>query len=359
VVVSVYKVKVGLILPTLTSLADRNERAFLVGLQRWMDFAHRQIRHDLTQKFIKKDVTTKLTDWEFIEEQGKEILKPTTLKIMQSGGGQAYKILQAQVAFDVLNPEAVKAADKFCGKLVREVTGETKKGIRSYIKAGVKEGKSMDKIAQGLKKVVGLTRRQVESVSNYRNWLGEKRPELSAAQVDKRVMTYSNKTHRRRMQTIARTETARAQNIGYAVGLEDLGVNQVEFQAHPEKPCEECLGMDGNKYPVRDGRGLIPVHPNCRCCLLPVVADTPTCRMAKRMEKATCTPPDDLHDKQIESLLRKLKSPKTLPPKARKLRRALRRLGHKGGLGGKPPVTTPPRVKPTKPVTIKPKAEGK
>jgi len=81
--------------------------------------------------------------------------------------------------------------------------------------------------------------------------------------------------------------------------------------------------------------------------------------MAKRMEKAACIPPDDLHDKQVESLLKKLKSPKILPPEARKMRRALRKLGHKGGLGGKPPVGVAPRVKPTVPTTVKPKPRPK
>ena len=352
---NLYKARVGLILPALSRVIERNEGVFLVALQVWMDFAHKQISHDLTQKYIKKDVATALTDWEFIQEEGEQILKPATLKIMQGGGGQAYRILQAQASFDVLNPEAVEAAGKFCSKLVREVTAETKKGIRGYIRTGIKEGKSMDKIARDLKPLVGLTANQTQSVVNYRNLLNEKRPDLSTAQVDRKVMTYTNKTHRRRMKSIARTETARAQNIGYAIGLEDLGVEEVEFQT-TVGACDECSAMDGKKYKVGEGRGIIPVHPNCRCCLLPVVADTPTCRMTKRMEKATCIPPDSLHDEQIKDLLRKLETPKT-PAEGRKIRRALRKLGHKGGLGGKPPVITPPRVKPTKPVTVKPKVK--
>jgi len=72
------------------------------------------------------------------------------------------------------------------------------------------------------------------------------------------------------------------------------------------------------------------------------------------MKKATCIPPDDLHDKQIKDLLRKLETPKT-PAEGRKIRRALRKLGHRGGLGGKPPVGKLPTVKPTVPTTIKPK----
>lgn len=356
--VNIYKARIGLILPALSRSIERSEGIFVVALQVWMDFAHKQIRRDLTEKYIKKDVTTELTDWEFIEEQGNEILKPATLKIMQRGGGQAYRILQAQVAFDVLNLNAVKAAGKLTANLVRGVTQNTKEGIRSHIKAGVKAGKSMNKIARELKPLVGLTKTQTESIVNYRSWLKEKRPDLSAAQVDKRVMSYTNKTHRRRMQTIARTETARAQSIGYAVGLEDLGIEQVEFQIHPDdKTCPDCLGLDGEKYKVGEGGGIIPVHPNCRCCLLPVIADKPTCRlvkMVKQIQKIDCIPPNSLHDKQIEDLLKRLEAPKT-PVEGRKIRRALRRLGHKGGLGGKPPVTTSPAVKPTVPTVPKPK----
>lgn len=347
--------RVGLILPALDRQAIRNERIFLISLRKWMSFVATQIRQDLTRKFIKADITADLTDWEFIQENGEEILKPATLNIMQSGGKQAYRIFQVQAAFDVLNPDAVNAAGKFTAKLVRDVTAKTREGIRHYIKEGIKAGKSMPKLAREIRPLVGLTKNQVGSVLNYENWLKENRTDLSAAQRKKKVTTYTNKTHRRRANTIARTETARAQNIGYATGLKDLGVEKVEFQIHPdERTCVECEELNEQTFPVEEGQELIPVHPNCRCVLLPVVGGTPTCRLGGGIRKAECVPPNDLHDEQIKNLLSRLKE--ATPVEGRKLRSALRKLGHKGGLSGKPPIVDKvPKPKTTKPIVPEPK----
>ena len=130
----------------------------------------------------------------------------------------------------------------------------------------------MPKIAKKLRPLVGLTDRQTDSIINFRRILEEKRPDLSAAQVDKKVMVQTNKVHRRRMENIARTETARAQSIGYVQGLEDVGVEEVEFSSSPGA-CDECVALNENKYPIAEASGIIPVHPNCRCAMLPVVND--------------------------------------------------------------------------------------
>lgn len=254
----------------LDNLANRNERILRIALHTWMLSAQRQIQQALTTKF-KKDITSDLTNWDFIEDQGTRTLKPATLKIMQTGGNQAYKQLAVAGSFDILNVRAVKAADKFCANLVKDVTANTRKGVRTYIREGIKAGKAMPKIAKELRPLVGLTGRQTESIINYRKLLVEKRPDLSAAQVDKRVMTYTNKTHRRRMENIARTETARAQNIGYAQGLEEVGVVETEFKIAPTDACDECIALDGTRFPVSEAGGIIPVHPRCRCAMLPVV----------------------------------------------------------------------------------------
>jgi len=189
---------------------------------------------------------------------------------MQSGGNAAYRHLAVQGSFDVLNVPAVRAVNKFCSKLVTDVTANTKKGINTYVKYGIKEGHSMPKIARDLRPLVGLNGKQTQAVINYRNILQVKRPDLSAAQVDKAVMRYTSKTHRQRMLTIARTETARAQNIGYVQGLEQVGVKQTELR-NGSNPCEECVGLNGTKYPIADAAGVIPVHPRCTCAMLPVV----------------------------------------------------------------------------------------
>jgi len=338
----------------LSSLVGRNKNTMLIAVRSWFYFAHKQIRHDLTHKFIK-DITSELSDWGFIEERGREMLKPATLKIMQTGGNNAYKLLQVKGAFDVLNVNAVTAAEKFTAELVREVTKKTKMGIRTYIKTGIKEGRGMPKIARELRPLVGLTENQTQSIINYRRLLEdkEKYPKLKPADIDKKVQRYAGKTHRRRAATIARTETARAQNIGYVQGLEDVGVTEVEFSASPGA-CGDCLALDETRYSAAEAKGIIPVHPNCRCAMLPVVNDLPPCQGSPgEVANASCIMPDKLHDGQVQSLLNKLEE--AGPAESSKISRALRKLGHKGGLSGKPPVGKIPTVKPTKPVVAKPK----
>lgn len=255
----------------LSSLARRNERLLQVAVREWMDFAQKQIRQDLAEKY-EKSVASKLTDWEIIQNQGERTIKPAALEIMRTGGNAAYKHLAIAGSFDVLNVPAIKAVEKFCSKLVTDVTAQTKKGINTYVKHGIKQGYSMPKIARDLRPLVGLTGNQTQSIINYRKLLGVRRPDLTAAQVNKAVMRYTDKTHRMRMLNIARTETARAQNIGYVQGLEQVGVEEVELSAVLDA-CDECLALDKTRYKVGEASGIIPVHPRCRCAMLPVVSD--------------------------------------------------------------------------------------
>ena len=258
----------------LDSLAIRNERLLQVALRKWFDSTQKQIRHDLSSKYAKSadSITSKLTDWELIESQSITTIKPAAVDIMQAGGDAAYKHLAIEGSFDIVNVPAVKAVNKFCAKLVTDVTVKTKQGIKTYIKYGIKEGYSMPKIARELRPLVGLNGRQTQAIINYRKQLELMRPDLSAAQVDKAVMKYTSKTHRQRMLTIARTETANAQNIGYCQGLEQVGVKESELR-NGSNPCDECIALNGTKYPIAEAGGIITVHPRCTCAMLPVIND--------------------------------------------------------------------------------------
>lgn len=255
----------------LSRLAIRDERFMQVTLNELMAFISKQIRKDLKNKY-QKSFASELADWEVIESQGEKIIKPTTIKLIENGGNAAYKSLAISGSFDVLNVPAIRAVEKFGAKLVKDITAGTRDGINTYIKHGIKEGYSMPKIARDLRPLVGLTGKQTQSVINYRRLLTEKRPDLKPVQIDRVVMKYTAKTHRQRMETIARTETARAQNIGYVQGLEQVGVEEAQFQISPSA-CEECIALDGTIYPVKEAAGIIPVHPRCRCAMLPVIDD--------------------------------------------------------------------------------------
>ena len=72
---------------------------------------------------------------------------------------------------------------------------------------------------------------------------------------------------------IARTETIAVSNEGALLGYEDSGVvEKSEFYAAlDERVCPDCNALHGKVYKLADSHGVIPVHPNCRCVMLPVV----------------------------------------------------------------------------------------
>lgn len=82
----------------------------------------------------------------------------------------------------------------------------------------------------------------------------------------------------RRANIIARTEVIRAHAEGQLDSLEKLGVVEVGAQvewstAGDKRVCPKCRPLNGIKLTIVQARGKIPLHPQCRCCWLPVVPD--------------------------------------------------------------------------------------
>ena len=77
-----------------------------------------------------------------------------------------------------------------------------------------------------------------------------------------------------RAKVIARTETIRAHAEGQLDAYEHLGVEEVGVMAEwstagDEMVCIECGELEGVVMTVKEARGLLPRHPNCRCCWIP------------------------------------------------------------------------------------------
>lgn len=74
-----------------------------------------------------------------------------------------------------------------------------------------------------------------------------------------------------RADSIVRTETAHIQTQAAKKRYEDYGIQEVEVWAdEDERRCEVCGKLHEKRYPV--GAAMpIPAHPNCRCCIIPVV----------------------------------------------------------------------------------------
>lgn len=77
-----------------------------------------------------------------------------------------------------------------------------------------------------------------------------------------------------RAQLIARTEVIRVHAEGQLDAFERLGVEQLGIKAEwstagDDRVCPQCSPLEGRTFTIEDARGMIPLHPNCRCSWIP------------------------------------------------------------------------------------------
>lgn len=73
-----------------------------------------------------------------------------------------------------------------------------------------------------------------------------------------------------RSRMLARTEVIRAHHIANLNSYKQFGIDEVEMVAEfttagDSRVCPKCEALDGKIYTIEVAKGLIPVHPNCRC----------------------------------------------------------------------------------------------
>ncbi len=84
--------------------------------------------------------------------------------------------------------------------------------------------------------------------------------------------------NRTRARVLARTEIVHAHSEGQLDSFERLGVEEVgilaEFStAGDDLVCPMCLPLEGTVFKIKEARGIIPRHPNCRCAWIPAFDD--------------------------------------------------------------------------------------
>lgn len=77
-----------------------------------------------------------------------------------------------------------------------------------------------------------------------------------------------------RAKTIARTEIIRAHSEGQLDAFEVLGVKEVGLLAEwltagDDRVCIICQDLEGQVFTIKEARGMMPAHPNCRCAWIP------------------------------------------------------------------------------------------
>jgi len=125
-----------------------------------------------------------------------------------------------------------------------------------------------------------------------------------------------------RARTIARTETIRAHAEGQLDALEKLGVEElgvlVEWSSTgDDRVCQLCLPLDGVTLKLKEARGMLPRHPNCRCAWIPANVGEKK-KLSQRKSKARI---ERAKDKSLTAEAPKYdpKDPRTIKQGKRKL----------------------------------------
>lgn len=75
----------------------------------------------------------------------------------------------------------------------------------------------------------------------------------------------------RRAETLVRTEMAHIETQSARDRYKKYGINKVQVLADTDsRTCPTCEKLDGKQFDI-NAQMPIPVHPNCRCCIVPVV----------------------------------------------------------------------------------------
>jgi uncharacterized protein with gpF-like domain len=176
-----------------------------------------------------------------IAEQAAQKLGTAWTMGYNRAGQEAAEALGRAVAdividFDITNWRAVEVARENQLRLVREFSDEQRAVTRDIIRQGVQDGENPRVTARKIRESIGLTRKQQQSVENFRRMLETRdrtaltralrdrrfdptierairsgRP-LTEAQIDNMVDRYRERMLKMRAETIARTEALRAVN---------------------------------------------------------------------------------------------------------------------------------------------------
>lgn len=120
----------------------------------------------------------------------------------------------------------------------------------------------------------GITKTMDQQISRIlAQGIGEGRgPADIARQINERI----DKIGITRARVLARTEIVSAHAEASLNAYEEAGLEGVEVEAEfttagDNAVCPECDALAGKVFTIAESRGMIPVHPSCRCSFSPIV----------------------------------------------------------------------------------------
>ena len=235
-------------------------------------------------------------------ESFKDALSTTFIEGAATASTDLVPKLGFKLSFDLANPEATKFLDSYTFSSIKDISANTREGIRSVITNAFDSGGSPAEQARLIKSFIGLTDTQSKAVLNYRKALSSHNTlrstlnralrdgrydktihrairtstGLTQSQIDTMTERYEEKYIQYRAQTIARSESLRASNKGQRAlwqqarqqGLLDHNVKRVWITGG--NSCEDCAELDGLTAGLDDefAPGIYDpgdIHPDCKC----------------------------------------------------------------------------------------------
>jgi hypothetical protein len=212
--------------------------------------------------------------------------------------------------FDLVNPNTVQAVRTYGFNLIRQITDDTRDGIRAIVAHAMEYGGHPTEQARQIRSLIGLTESQADAVANFRDMLENGDREaltramrdrrfdgtlrqalgdnptatLSPEQIERMTGRYAERMLNMRAETIARTETINAARLGTQAawrqaaedGLLDMNTIRQGWMVTPDdRLCVYCaavplLNPEGVPLGQQFSTPLGPVdgptlHPLCRC----------------------------------------------------------------------------------------------
>ena len=249
-------------------LTRKQERKLLPSVKEFMDYMTRKLRAGIPgmKGRTAAQRAKSIVNWDEIRAEGQKILQPAELDVLETGiESVARQRIRKQARVDPIGIEALRWSEAHTAELVVEITAATIEAIEGIITVGIEAGKSIPAIARELRPIVGLNSQYAGAVNKFGTELYT-RPKYSAlsnVQREAKINTYANRLHRRRTQTIARTETAFGLTEGQREGYGQMGITRLERVEDPDAPDDDCQENNGRIYTIAESQGVLPAHPNC------------------------------------------------------------------------------------------------
>lgn len=196
------------------------------------------------------------------------------------------KDIRVQTTFNTLNKKSLDYISEHTGKLIVEITEQTRLGVLDIMNSAFVDGMHPYESARYVREIVGLTQRQSGAVDNLRKKLTSKG--VAKKLIEKKVKSYSHRLLVYRSNNISRTETLRAASMGQQslwtqnakIGLIDRNTTKRVWITTPDdRLCPYCKSLNGKIVGLEEefksgnisGRGYTsltsPLHPMCRCAM--------------------------------------------------------------------------------------------